>query len=83
MSAARREPEYVVARVRRVLEGEAELGIDVRVLRDAIYLAGVVATEPRRARLGTLVAELFPDRHVVNGIRVAVIGEPAAPESLE
>jgi hypothetical protein len=69
-SEPRPEPEYVIARARRALEREAELGIEIALRDGALRLTGVVASEERRGRVGAAIANACPELAVVNDVTV-------------
>ena len=59
-----------------------ELGITVRVMGDAVYLAGIVSTEERRDLVGARAQALVPGYRVCNEVGIASYAEPVARESL-
>lgn len=81
----RAEPQYRAARLHRALAEDPrtnELGVQVTLRGDDVYLTGTVASEQRRAELDEVVAEREPGLRVHNHVRVADAGQPRQPEDL-
>jgi hypothetical protein len=83
------EPAYLIQRVREALaREEGELGVRVEIVRDAILLRGIVASEARRARLLEVVREACDGEspqnmyRVVNELCVQPLAAPETPEAL-
>lgn len=78
-------PEYVAARVRRVLAEDprtAELGIQVDVRGEHVYLCGSVSSQQCKDELDLVVHEQEPRLRVHNDVHVVEAGEPGEPEVL-
>jgi hypothetical protein len=79
------EPQYLVEVISEALAADpevAELGVHARVAGTEVYLQGQVATEHRRERVGRLVADLLPDHHVHNDLKVVDVAPDADEEAL-
>ena len=64
-------PEYATEHVQDALaERLSELGIEVTIRGDKVFIAGDVATDARRDDVGRLAAELLPDYEVHNDVNV-------------
>ncbi|WP_019813460.1 BON domain-containing protein [Saccharomonospora saliphila] len=78
-------PEYRAARLRRTLAEDtrtAELGIQVSVRGEHVYLSGSVASAACKESLDTVLLEREPALAVHNDVRVVEAGEPGDPEVL-
>lgn len=78
-------PEYRAARLRRALAEDtrtAELGIQVSVRGEHVYLSGSVSSAECRHHLDTVLHERDPSLNVHNDVRVVEAGEPGEPEVL-
>ena len=76
-------PEHLAADLRELLAEDprvSEQGLHVRVEDDCVTVAGVVATEARRAAVEQLLAERVPGRRIDNRVTVVDTGEPPAAE---
>ncbi|ACY96167.1 MULTISPECIES: BON domain-containing protein [Thermomonospora] len=83
MSKAEDEPHYMAARIReRVAERAHELGIQVDVRGEVIYLRGDVASEQRRRDVEEAARAAAPDRTVRNELSVVSSGAPEGEERL-
>jgi hypothetical protein len=77
------EPAYLLTRIRNgIASGTGDLGIDVEILHQSVFLSGVVPTEERRRRIETLVRSLCDGHEVVNEISVRPPLAPDEPEPL-
>lgn len=77
--------DYTDALVQRALAEDdaiAELGIDVVDQDDCLVLSGHVESEQRRDDVRRRVAELCPDRRIVNEIVVVAAAGPVEPEEI-
>jgi hypothetical protein len=71
---------YLCERIREALAHDPRVGsldIEVAMIGDTITIGGHVTTEARRGAVPAVVAELVPDRRVVN--ETVVFGEPDPP----
>ncbi|PXY23523.1 phospholipid-binding protein [Prauserella sp. PE36] len=78
-------PEYVAARIRRALAEDprtAELGIQVTVKGEHVYLCGSVASQHCKEELDRVAHEKEPTLTVHNDVDVVEAGEPGEPEVL-
>ncbi|EID52435.1 BON domain-containing protein [Saccharomonospora xinjiangensis] len=78
-------PEYTAARLRRALaedERTAELGIQVDVRGEHVYLSGVVSSQTCKERLDAVLRDREPDLHLHNDVRVVEATEPGEAEVL-
>ena len=78
-------PEYLGGWLSEQLaeDGEIhELGVQVRVAGDAVFLSGVVSTDHRRDLVGDRASALLPGYRVCNEVTVSSYGEPVERESL-
>jgi hypothetical protein len=77
------EPAYLLTRIRTgIANGAGELGIGVEILRESVFLSGVVPSEERRRRIEALVRSLCDGCEVVNEISVRPPLAPDEPEPL-
>jgi osmotically-inducible protein OsmY len=79
------EPQYLVEVISAALAADpeiAELGVHARVAGEEVYLQGQVATESRRERVGRVVADLLPEHHVHNDLKVVDVAPIADSEDL-
>ncbi len=80
------EPQdYAVQRLRDALatdERVAEMGIDVHVTGDKVFLTGQVATEARQQAVGAVAAEVLPDYEVHNQTSVTPVGDAPRVEKI-
>jgi hypothetical protein len=77
--------QYLAARLRRALAEDprtSELGVRVIVRGEQVLISGDVASEQRREELATVLAEVAPELHVYNDVRVVAAGEPTRTEEL-
>jgi osmotically-inducible protein OsmY len=77
--------DYTCAAVQRALAEDAaisELGIDVVCRDDRVILSGSVESAARREEIARRVAEVVPDRGVVNEITVAPVYPPRRAEEV-
>lgn len=78
-------PEYLVGRIQEAIAHDPRIGeleVDVRLVGEAVYLDGVVATEERKEAITELVARLLPGCRVHNRMRVGPFPERPRPEEL-
>ncbi|EHR60958.1 BON domain-containing protein [Saccharomonospora cyanea] len=78
-----RHPEYLAARLRRALaedERTAELGIQVDVRGDHVYLTGTVSSQTCKESLDAVLVEQEPELRLHNDVRVV---EATAPDDAE
>ncbi|NIJ11818.1 hypothetical protein FHU38_002162 [Saccharomonospora amisosensis] len=78
-------PQYRAARLHRVLAEDArtaELGVQVTVRGEDVYLTGTVSSPGRRDELDKVLRELEPEAKLHNDVRVVESGEPGEPEVL-
>jgi hypothetical protein len=79
-------PEYRVHRAQQALARDPrtlELGLDVSVRGDQVFVTGVVASESRRVAVADVVSETLPGLAVHNHSTVIPIDQPAADEHIE
>lgn len=80
-----RQPEYTAARLRRALaedERTAELGIQVDVRGEHVYLTGAVSSQRCKERLDAVLHERAPKLRLHNDVRVVEATEPGDAEVL-
>ncbi|PXY19042.1 BON domain-containing protein [Prauserella muralis] len=78
-------PEYLAARLRRVIAEDsrtAELGIQVSVRGEHVYLSGSVSSQQCKEELDAVLHEREPELRLHNDVRVVEAGEPGEPEVL-
>jgi osmotically-inducible protein OsmY len=78
--------EYLIQHVREALAADervAELGIDLEVHDEDVYVKGDVATPERRDAIEQVVRELVPDRKVHNQIGIEEIFDSDTTENLK
>lgn len=78
-------PQYRAARLRSALAQDprtAELGIQVTVRGDHVFLSGAVASAQRKEELDHVLHESEPRLNVHNDVRVVEVGEPGEAEEL-
>lgn len=78
-------PEYAAARIHRALAEDprtAELGVEVRVFSEKIFLHGTVPSEQRRSRITEVAGAQAPGFDVHNEVLVMEAGEPPQREEL-
>jgi BON domain len=71
---------YLGSRIEKLLAEDprtSELGIQVRVTGDRVFLRGEVACGDRRARVEEVVREVAPDLDIVDDLAVTDEGMPA------
>jgi hypothetical protein len=76
---------YLVAHVRDALALDPEMheiGIEVRVVGDQIFLHGTVATEERRVRISRALEAQFPEIEIHNQVEVQEQQPPRTEEKL-
>ena len=74
---------YLVERIREALAHDpnvAELGIQVRVTADMVFLTGDVASPERREAVRSVVEPLVDGRTVRNGITVVPVAQAGVEE---
>ncbi|WP_199433042.1 BON domain-containing protein [Qaidamihabitans albus] len=79
-------PQYRAARLRRALAEDtrtAELGVQVTVRGEHVYLSGSVPSRQRKEELDHVLHEKEPGTRVHNDVRVVEAGEPGEPEVIE
>jgi hypothetical protein len=65
------DPAYLLTRIRTgIAHGVGELGIGVEILRENVFLSGVVPSEERRRRIELIVRSLCDGHQIVNEISV-------------
>ncbi len=81
-----KEPnEYIVQKANDALVSDpriGELGIDIGVIGEEVFVEGLVATEERRAAIGEVLTRLLPNHTVHNEVEIEKIHEPSTPEEL-
>ncbi|EHY87182.1 BON domain-containing protein [Saccharomonospora azurea] len=80
-----RRPEYTAARLRRALAEDprtAELGIQVDVRGEHVYLSGTVSSQPCKEHLVAVLHEREPQLRLHNDVRVVEATEPDDTEVL-
>ena len=85
MTQPPRQPEYLGGWLSEQLAEDSEiheLGVQVRVMGDALFLSGVVSTTHRRDLVGERAAALVPGYRICNEVTVASYAEPVERESL-
>jgi osmotically-inducible protein OsmY len=78
-------PQYLVQRLRRAIAEDprtAEMGVQVRVRGEAVFLSGEVASLERCHQLATVVHEVAPELTVHNDVHVVAASEPVGREEL-
>lgn len=83
--AEREAPQYRAAKLHALISEDPrtnELGIQVTVRGDDVYLSGTVPSEERKAELDHVVHDHEPEASVHNDVRIAEVGEPREPEEL-
>ena len=78
-------PQYLVQRLRRALMDDpstAELGVQVKLRGEAVFLTGEVASQERCGRLAEVVAAAAPGLTVHNDVHVVPAREPDGREEL-
>lgn len=78
-------PQYRAARLRSALAEDprtAELGVQVTVRGDHVYLSGAVASAQRKEELDHVLHEHEPALSVHNDVRIVEVGEPGDAEEL-
>lgn len=66
--------EYLVAKARAALAEDprvAELGLEINIRGDKVFVSGVVPTGERSAAVSQVLERTFPDRDVVNETELA------------
>jgi osmotically-inducible protein OsmY len=78
-------PQYLVQRLRRAIAEDprtAEMGIQVKVRGDVVFLTGEVVTQQRCAQLAEVVNEAAPGLTVHNDVHVVPSRVPDSREEL-
>lgn len=78
-------PQYRAARLRTALAQDprtAELGVQVTVRGEHVYLSGTVPSARRKEELDHVLHERAPAVTVHNDVRIVEVGEPAEAEEL-
>ena len=76
---------YLAERIRTALAQDArvnELGINVALVGDRVFVTGTVATPERRDAIATVIGEQFPDLAVHNDVTVQHVGSHPIRETL-
>ena len=76
---------YLIEEVKTALARDpevAELGVEVELVGNDVYLRGTVATEQRREAAGRIAIDRCPGRKVHNEIEVEELRDPGAVENL-
>ena len=80
------EPEhYAMQRLRDALatdERVAEMGIQVRIIADKVFLTGQVATVERQHAVGAVAAEVLPGYEVHNETVVTALSDRPRVEEI-
>ena len=79
------QPQYLVEEIADALARSSPLGeldVHARVVGDAVFLQGRVATSARRDEVGALVADLVPQYTIHNDVVVVEARESTEPEHL-
>ena len=80
------EPEdYAIQRLRDALATDhrvAEMGVEVQVTGDKVFLTGQVATEARQQAVGAVAAEVLPDYDIHNQTSVTPVGDAPRVEKI-
>lgn len=78
-------PQYTAAHLQQILAEDprvGELGVQVVVRGDAVYLRGSVASPQRREEAAAVIAERVPQLHVHNELTLVATDGPPEVESL-
>ncbi len=81
----RQPPAYVVAHIQKAFAEEAglgELGLQVAVRDDKIFVAGEVPTEERRDAVAKLLGKICPDYEIHNQVSLMEVSDAVRPERL-
>jgi hypothetical protein len=79
-------PEYLITRAQQALATDPrtlELGLDVSVRADQVFVTGMVATESRRAAITDVVRDVLPDWIVHNHAIVIPLDHAITEEHIE
>jgi hypothetical protein len=79
-------PEYLIARAEHALAGDPrtlELGLDITLRGDQVFVTGMVANEARRTAVGDVVREALPGMAVHNHVTVVPLDQSVADEHIE
>jgi osmotically-inducible protein OsmY len=85
MPQGQEPPQYLVARLRRAITEDprtAEMGVQVKVRGQAVFLSGEVASQERCHQLAEVITEIAPDLTVHNDVHVVPAREPEGREEL-
>ncbi len=81
-----KEPnEYVVQKAKDALVSDprvGELGIELKLVGEDVFVEGIVATDERRAAIEEVLSTMLPDRRIHNEVEVEKIREPSSAEEL-
>lgn len=83
--AERRAPQYRAARLHAVITDDPrtnELGVQVTVRDQDVYLTGTVPSQRRKDELGEVIRDVEPHARVHNDVQVVEVGEPGDAEEL-
>ena len=81
----REPPHYKVEHVRAALAEDPrvmELGIDVKIRGEMVFLSGAVSSQARHDAVGDVVAEILPGYEIHNDTSITA-GSSGAPEEAE
>ncbi len=76
---------YLIQHIREALAADervGELGIEVEVAREKVFLRGAVPTPQRRDAIGQIVRELLPDCEIHNETKVEQLQDSDAVENI-
>jgi len=85
MTLAPPSDPYLAERIRTAIAQDPrvnELGINVALVGDHVFVTGTVPTPERRDAVGAVVGELFPDLAVHNDVTVQHVGSHPIRETL-
>lgn len=86
MNREAEEPaEYILEKVREALVEDprvSELGLEVKLAGEKLYLTGSVSTDQRRSAISQVAGEVCPGYEVHNETMVTPISEPTEAEPL-
>lgn len=78
--------EYLIARAQDALARDPrtlELGLDVALRGDAVFVTGMVATEDRRSAVAKVIREVLPGMTVHNHVTLVPLDQSAVDEHIE
>ena len=83
--AAGEPPEYILEKVRGALAEDprvSELGLEVKLAGEKLFLTGSVPTDERRSAISEVAEEVCPGYEVHNETMVTPISEPTEVEPI-